>query len=103
MKHKPIKEVTFTIVENKIYPSHQLLLSYFIADRVVVNKTIEIRALTIEQLLYALLRNYSRIVYWAILHMLYKLGFIDIKPWESFSWRKHFRWLPDRKKRVNRD
>lgn len=87
-------ELVFTQeLDNRIYPHKQLAYSYFIADyRMVERDFFEIRPITIGHLLYALGRNYGRVVYWSFCKLLYKWRFIDIPTAEAFSWRRHFRW-----------
>jgi len=86
-------ELIFTKeLDNRIYPHQQLAHSYFIADYRAMNKTFEVRPITIGHLLYALGRNYGRMVYWGFCRLLYKWKFIDIPISDAFSWRHHFRW-----------
>ena len=87
-------ELVFTKeLDNGIYPQKQLAYSYFIADYRMVNRTFEIRPITIGHLLYALCRNYGRVIYWGFLRFLWKVGFIKLDEGEVFSWRRNFRLL----------
>ena len=90
-------ELLFTQIENKIYPNRQLVGSFLISDRLLIQSASEIRPLTIGHFLFAVCRNYGRILYWAFLRTLYKLGFIEIGEAEAFSWSCHFRWIPHRR------
>lgn len=95
-------ELVFTReLDNRIYPHKQLAHSYFIANHRLINNTFEIRPITIGHILCAIVRNYARIVYWASLRLLYKLGFIEISEAEAFSWKNNFRWIPKRKYKVD--
>lgn len=86
-------ELVFTkALDNRIYPHKQLAYSYFIADYRAMTDACEVRPITIGHLLYALGRNYGRIIYWSFLRLLYRCKFIDIPIASSFSWRHHFRW-----------
>ena len=86
-------ELIFTKeLDNRIYPHKQLAYSYFIADYRMMARTLEVRPITLGHLLYALARNYGRIVYWAFCRLLYRWNFIDIPVAEAFSWHYHFRW-----------
>lgn len=88
-----MEELIFTKeLDNRIYPHKQLAYSYFIADYLLMKRAFEARPLTLEHLLYAVVRNYGRIIYWAFCRLLYKSRFIDIPENEAFSWRYHFRW-----------
>ncbi len=94
-------ELIFHKIENKVYPEKQMHYSYFIADRRFAEDNLEIRPLTPGHFIYALIRNYSRMIYWGFLRLLYKGKFIDKPMNEMFSW-EYFRFCWWKSLKYNR-
>ena len=79
-------------INNGIFPDKQLACSYFIADFRFEYGQYEVRPITFGHILYALARNYGRLVYWGFCRVLFKSGFICKPDNERFYWKHHFRW-----------
>jgi hypothetical protein len=81
----------FTDVEDKgIFPGQQMHFSYYIDERMLINRHIVIKPLTLSFLLSSSIKNNCITAYWIICRMLYKAGFIDIPEAAQFRW-KYFR------------
>ena len=51
----------FRTVEEKIYPDKQLVSVFLISDHLMEMNCVEVRPLTIDHLVYALVRNFTSV------------------------------------------
>ena len=84
-----MNELSFTVEDNKVVPSKTFVNSFFVSDRMIDRNIVEVKTLTVSNLIFNAIRNEGKVLYFRLIRLLYICGFVDISESECFS-RKNF-------------